>query len=110
MSLPSEGKDEPPDPGLASPDPRAADHAVWAGSPMGGPAPPLMTLLRVRGSRPPCPGGSAAEQAVRGCGRQGAGRGPRRQLLPVLWVGDSQAQGGRALWSPGPPSCSGRTP
>lgn len=75
MSLPSEGKEELPDPGLASPHPRAADHTVWAGSPVGGPAPSLMTLPRVRGSRPPRPGGPAAEQAVRGCARPGRGAG-----------------------------------
>ena len=46
----------------------------------------------VRRSGPPCPGGPAAGQAVRGCAWPGWAEGPQRQLLPVLRVGDSQAQ------------------
>lgn len=55
MSLPSEGGGARC-PGVASPHPRAADRAVWAGSPTGGPTAPLMSVPQgagVRGSGPP---------------------------------------------------------
>lgn len=53
MSLPSEGKEDLLDPRLASSHPRAADRAVWAGSPVGGLAPLLMTVQRDQASGGP---------------------------------------------------------
>ena len=102
-----------PVPWSGLPTPRAADHAVWAGSPAGGPTALLMSVPQgagVRGSGPPLPGGPAAEQAVRACVWPGQAEGPRRRLLPALCVGDHRPGAGRAPWRPGPPSSSGRAP
>ena len=94
------------------PTPRAADHAVWAGSPAGGPTAPLMGVPQgagVRGSGPPA-WGPCRRAGCRARVWPGQAEGPRRRLPPASRVGDHRPRAGRAPWSPGPPSSSGRAP
>ena len=79
-----------PVPWSGLPTPRAADHAVWAGSPAGGPTALLMSVPQgagVRGSGPPCLGALPQSRlSVPVCGQarqraRGAGCFP-----PSVWV------------------------